>query len=295
MVLLVNNEKNKGIIFMLAAAVSFAMMFVMIKFSGDLPTVQKAFFRNIVAFIFAIILLRNNGEKIELSKKAVRDLILRSVFGLTAVLCNFYAVDHLILADANMLTNTNPFFAILISYFLLKEKIKPYQIVAIVVAFIGCMFVIKPSFQISDFGDSLIGLCGGILAGAAYAWLRKLGAHKVPANFVVAFFSGFSCIAILPFMIFGYSHMTVNQLIILLIAGVFASFGQFFVTNAYYHAPAKEISVYMYTQVLFAAVLGFIVFDQVPDKYSVTGYLIVISMGIFMFFKKKNEIQKDII
>lgn len=285
------NDKTRGTIFMLAAAVSFAMMFVMVKFSGDIPTVQKAFFRNIVAFIFAITLLRKNVEKIKLNKKVVKDLVLRSVFGLTSVICNFYAVDHLLLSDANMLTNTNPFFAILFSYFLLKEKIKPYQIVAISVAFIGALFVIKPSFQIFDFGDSLIGLCGGIFAGAAYVWLRKLGNNKIPATFVVAFFSGFSCIVILPFMIFSYSHMTVNQLVILLVAGVFAGFGQFFITNAYYKAPAKEISVYMYTQIIFAAVLGFLFFDQRPDMYSIIGYLIIISMGAYIFFKKKNEIE----
>lgn len=274
---------------MLAAAMSFALMFVLVYYAGDVPTVQKAFFRNAIAFFVAVYIFKRENVNSNIDKKGIKALVIRSIVGLISVICNFYAVDHLILADANILTNTNPFFAIIFSYLLLKEKVKPYQIGAIVCAFIGCLFVIKPSFIVFDYLDALVGLTGGIMAGAAYAYLRRIGSYNIPRSYAVAFFAGFSCLALTPFLIFNYSHMTTNQWAILILAGIFATLGQFFVTGAYYYAPAREVSVYMYTQVIFAAVLGLILFDQVPDIYSIIGYMIIISMGIFMYLRKRKE------
>ena len=74
----------------------------------------------------------------------------------------------------------------------------------------------------------------------------------------------------------------------LLLAGLSATMGQFSITAAYYHAPAKELSVYEYSQVVFSALLGFIAFSQIPDIYSVFGYIIIISAGVVMFMKTNN-------
>ena len=78
--------------------------------------------------------------------------------------------------------------------------------------------------------------------------------------------------------------MTAAQLGSLLLAGLMAAFGQFSVTAAYFHAPAKEISVYDYSQIIFSAILGFLVFGQVPDVLSWIGYLIICMMAVLMFF-----------
>lgn len=282
-------NKTKGIIYMLMASISFALMFVMVFYAGDVPTIQKSFFRNAIAFFVAVFFYTRDAKRYKVDKKGFKALTIRSMVGLIAVICNFYAVDHLILADANILTNTNPFFAIIFSYFLMKEKVKPYQMASILIAFIGCLFVIKPSFEFAEYLDALIGLLGGILAGAAYAYLRKIGSYNIPRSYAVAFFAGFSCIALMPFLIFNYSNMTVNQWAILLLAGIFATLGQFFITSAYYYAPAKEVSVYMYSQVIFAAIFGLVLFKQIPDLYSIIGYFIIISMGVFMYIMKRRE------
>lgn len=274
---------------MLMASISFALMFVMVFYAGDVPTIQKAFFRNAIAFFVAVFFYTRDANRYRLDRKGLKALAIRSIVGLVAVVCNFYAVDHLILADANILTNTNPFFAIVFSYLLLKEKVKPYQIASIIIAFIGCLFVIKPSFEFAEYFDALIGLLGGILAGAAYAYLRKIGSYSIPKSYAVAFFAGFSCIALMPFLIFNYSNMTVSQWAILILAGVFATLGQFFITGAYYYAPAKEVSVYMYSQVIFAAIFGLVLFGQIPDSYSIMGYIIIIGMGIFIYIMKRRD------
>ena len=93
----------------------------------------------------------------------------------------------------------------------------------------------------------------------------------------------------LPFMIAGYKHMSTMQLIYLVLAGTFACVGQIGITQAYICAPAKEISVYDYTQVLFAAALGFFVFGDVPDVLSVIGYVLICGAGVGMFVYNKRR------
>lgn len=117
-------------------------------------------------------------------------MILRATFGTVGILCNFYAVDHLVLSDASMLNKMSPFFVIIFSFLLLKEKMSPAQALAVAGAFIGSLFVIKPTFTNMALVPSLIGLCGGICAGIAYAMVRILGQRGQKGSSVVIFFSG---------------------------------------------------------------------------------------------------------
>ena len=75
-----------------------------------------------------------------------------------------------------------------------------------------------------------------------------------------------------------------RQWIILLAGGTFAALGQFAITAAYSYAPSREISVYDYSQIIFATTLGIIFFGELPDIYSIIGYSIIISMAVLMFF-----------
>ena len=102
-------------------------------------------------------------------------MLLRSVFGTLGILCNFYAVDHLVLADASMLNKMSPFFAVLFSFLILNEKVKVPQALMVAGAFAGSMFVVKPTLTNMDLVPSMIGLLGGIGAGAAYNDGQKTG------------------------------------------------------------------------------------------------------------------------
>ena len=122
--------------------------------------------------------------------------------------------------------------------------------------------------------------------------LGKTGIHK---SVIVFFFSAFSCLAVLPVLIAGYVPMAPMQLAYLLLAGVAAAGGQFSVTSAYCFAPAREISVYDYTQVIFSAVLGFILFGQLPDGLSVLGYILICGTGVatFLYNRRQDRLQAD--
>lgn len=275
-------SRQKGIICILISSFSFALMNLSVNFAGDLPFYQKSFFRNLISFLVASALLYRDKTPIEkMSPTNKRVLFLRSLFGTIGVCCNFYAVDRIPLADASMLAKMSPFFVLLFSYFFLKEKLTFVQMISVAIAFVGAGFVAKPSMGISEFFPYFVCLMGGLFAGAAYTAIRFLGNAKIKSSLIVFVFSAFSCVVMLPMLIFGYEPMTLTQLGYLLMAGVFATGGQFGITLAYIQAPAKEISVFDYSQIPFSALLGFIFLSQVPDFYSFIGYAIIfIAVGI---------------
>ena len=120
-------------------------------------------------------------------------------------------------------------------------------------------------------------------AGAAYTFVRALSKRKEKSARIVFFFSAFSTLTALPFVIADFHPMTFAQFMCLMGAGAAATLGQFGVTLAYLHAPAKEISVFDYTQVLFSAILGFFMFGQIPDGLSVLGYIVICGVSVAMF------------
>lgn len=288
------SSKTKGVIFIVLSALSFTGMNTFVRLAGDLPTMQKVFFRNFVAMIFALFAMLKAGDSFKPKKGSVKYLLLRSAAGLAGIFGNFYALDKIELSDASMLNKMSPFFALVFSALFIKEKVKPKQAIAIAVAFIGSLFIIKPTFANTNLFASLAGFAGGMAAGGAYTCVRWLGIKGENGRLIVLFFSVFSCILTVPYLIFDYHYMTVFQWFSLLMAGVFAAGGQFAITAAYTHAPSREISVYDYSQIIFAAIVGFFVFGDVPDLWSFVGYIIIISMAVWMFlYNNRNHALKN--
>lgn len=285
-------NRTKGVLFIIMSAFGFAMMSAFVKLSGDLPSFQKTFFRNITSCIIAFILIIVNKESFFGKLENQKTLILRSVFGTLGIVFNFYSIDKLVLSDANMLNKLSPFFVIIFSALFLKEKINIKQELAIIVAFIGALFIIKPQFNF-DIIPSLIGVLGAICAAAAYTCLRALGG-KEKYYTIVFYFSFFSTIAILPFMLIVYKEMSMLQFVYLILAGIFASIGQFGITIAYKYAKAKEISIFDYSNILFSAIISIILFNVIPDYLSVIGYIIIFAVSLYMFLynKKLDKIER---
>ena len=277
------DSRKKGILFILLAAFFFCLMSVFVRLSGDVPTMQKAFFRNIVAAAVAIVILLRSGQRVTVKKESLLPLILRSAFGTAGILSNFWAVDHLGIADANMLNKLSPFFAILMSIFILGEIPNRIEWLSVLLAFIGAAFVAKPSSGIVSF-SALIGIFGGFSAGTAYTFVRRLGLQGVKGPIVVAFFSVFSTLILLPNFLMNYQPMSVRQLVFLILAGCAAAGGQLSVTAAYQHAPARDISVFDYSQVIYAAAFGIMLFGELPDVWSVIGYAIIIGTAFAKWY-----------
>lgn len=286
------SDRVKGILCILSAAFFFALMGVFVRLAGDIPSIQKSFFRNLVAMLFAFSLMLKKRTPFKVQKGARLMLLLRAVAGTIGILCSFYAVDRIPLADSSALGKMSPFFTIVFSALILKEAITPTQIGALVVAFGGCMFILRPDFANADLLPSAAALFGGVTAGLAYTLVRKLGQKGVPSAQIVFYFSLFSTLCVTPYLLFSYTPMTFAQVGMLLLAGLSASAAQFSVTSAYKFAPANQISVYDYSQIIFSALLGFIMFDQIPDLLSVAGYAVICAVAVFMFFYNNRRAAK---
>lgn len=287
------SQRQKGILCIIMSSFSFALMNLFVHMAGELPSIQKSFFRNFIAMLFALAILLKEKPVVSLDKESKRYLIYRSVFGTIGILCNFYAVDHMLLSDASLLNKMSPFFSVLFAILFLKEKINLFQLFSIIFAFIGALFVIKPTGINLNTLPAMVGLLGGICAGAAYTFVRAMGQRGVQGSVIVFFFSAFSCLITSPYLVFQFHPMSLYQLAMLLLTGLAATGGQFGITAAYCYAPAKEISVFDYSQIPFAALLGFVFFGQIPDIFSWLGYLIICGTALAMFLYLNEHFHKS--
>ena len=281
------SNRLKGIFFIILSAFGFAVMSAFIKLSGDLPNIQKVFFRNLVSAIIALFLIIKHKGSFTGKKENRKILIYRSLFGTIGIIFNYYAIDNLVLSDANMLNKISPFLVVVFCALILKEKINLKQILAIIVAFIGALFKVKPSFDIRVV-PYIIGFLSAVFAALAYTCVRMLG-NKEEYYTIVFFFSTFSLVTVLPMFIYVYEPMTTMQFVYLILAGIFASLGQFGVTLAYKYAPAKEISIFDYSNIIFSAILSIFLFGVYPDKLSVVGYFIIFAAAFYMFLYNKRQ------
>ena len=277
-----------GVVYIVISAFCFSLMSVFVRKAGDLPTFQKAFFRNAVAAVAGFVLVAKSGS-FKMQKGSFVPLLLRSIVGTVGIIGNFYAIDRMNISDASILNKLAPFFSVIFSIWILKEKASVFDLLFVGVAFSGALFVVKPSFDVSEFFPALVGVVGGLGAGMAYTFVRYLSNHGERGPFIVFFFSVFSCLAILPILIIQFQPMTWEQVMWLLLAGCAASGAQFSLTAAYAHAPAKEISVYDYSQVLFTAAWGLLFFAEFPDYLSVIGYVIIIGAALAKYFVGRRK------
>ena len=281
-------KKLSGIFYILLSAFFFSVMSLFVRLSGDLPTFQKCFFRNFVAAIAAFfVLLKNKNFKIQ--KGNLPALLARSIVGTMGIICNFYAIDHMNISDASILNKLAPFFTIIFSILILKEKASLIEWILVFAAFAGAVFVAKPTFNFSQSLPALVGVLGGLTAGLAYTFVRYLGNKGERGAMIVFFFSVFSSLTVLPLAIFQWQPMEVWQVVYLLLAGCAASGAQFSLTAAYKCAPAKEISVYDYSQVLFTALWGMIFLTEFPDFWSLIGYAIIIGAAVLKYLVTKKK------
>ena len=272
---------RKGILCIVASAFGFALMAFFVRlcddFGGPVSCFQKSFFRNVIALAIALAVFAKGGKSSRVQKfKGSVPLVLRAVFGTVGIFANFYALSRIPIGEAMTLNKTAPFFTVFFSWIFLGEKVSRRQALCLVLAFFGAMLVMKPGFGGDDMFASAVALTGGLGAGLAYVCVHQLGRMKVDGAFIVLFFSAFSCIASLPFMVADFAPMTWGQVAILLGAGVGAAIGQFGVTAAYRYAEPRSIAAFDYTNVIFTALFGFAFFGQVPDLLSVAGFAVIL-------------------
>ena len=272
------------------SALGFSLMNFFVVKAGDLPTFQKALFRNGGAMIVSLFLFVKSGDTPDTKPSDLGILLMRAILGSIGLFSNFYALDHLLLSDASILNKLAPFFTLILSAIFLKEKTNWKQFLFVVLAFVGMLFVVCPDMHFSEsMIASVVGVIGGFGAGAAYTCVRALGKRGMPSSEIVFGFSFVSTLIAIPFVIKDHAPMSLPQVVYLLMASIGATVGQFGITLAYKEAPSKEISIFDYFTVVFSALWGLLFLCQIPYWTSIIGYGVIFMSAYLMFLYNKKH------
>ncbi|MGL4652785.1 DMT family transporter [Cetobacterium sp.] len=283
------NDRLKGMLWMCTSALGMALMGATVKFIGsDISTFEKLFFRNLVGVV--ILLFSMKGKNINIwgsSNKSRLFIIFRCVVGLTGAVLNFYCINKLYLADSALLNKLSPFFVTIFATLFLKEKLEKHQIPILTVVLFGALLVIKPKFSF-EMLPALAGFLSAIFAGGAYTLVRYLRTMEEPSTLVL-WFSAFSMVGMIPPMLIqGFIVPNKVQLFYLILTGIFATIGQVGLAYAYKYALASEVSIYQYLSIIFSAIIGFMVWKEVPDIFSLIGGFIIVGAALFNYKLSKK-------
>lgn len=279
-------EKKYAIAMMLISALGFSFMAIFVKLAGDVPVVQKSIFRTTVIMIISGIIFYKRNQRLR-DITHYKLLAIRVIAGTIGIILNYYAIDHLILSDANIIFRLSTVMIIILSAIFLGEKLNAIQLLATVIAFFGISFIVKPQLTIEVI-PYIIALSGAFAAAVAYTSLRALGG-KVKPTAIVFIFSAFTTIVLAPYVIINFQPMQPRQWLYLVLAGLSAAVGQYGITLAYKHAPASEVSIYNYYGVVFTTILGMIFFNQYPDIWNYIGYFIVFISSYVLYKYNINK------
>ena len=281
------NNKTKAVLYMLLSALGFAFMGAMVKLAGNLPVIEKVFFRNFISLFVAFGALKKTTGPILGKRENQKYLLARALLGLTGMFLYFYSIDHLKLADSAMLNKLSPFFITLFAIMFLKEELTSMKVVSMVIVFMGALLVIKPQWDLSII-PAIAGFLSAAFAGGAYTLVRFLKDRENPST-IVFYFSLVSVLGAFPFMAMNFIMPTKIQFLYLILTGVFAAIAQFSLTYSYKYAPASEVAIYNYVNIVFSGIIGFFIWNEIPDKLSVLGGFIILVMATIVYFYNKKR------
>lgn len=256
------------------SALLFSIMGICIRYaSHTVDNYTIVFFRNVVGLILFLPFIFKQGIGFVKTEKLWMHSW-RSVVGLAAMYGFFYAIAHLKLSNAMVFTYSSPIFIPVIAWLFLKEKITIAMICAAVLGFIGVFCVAKPDQGLLNW-ISVIGIASSLLASMAFVTVRALTQTEPPERIVFYFCLIGSALSVIP-MFWMWRTYHVKELLFLIGAGILANVSQIFMSHAYRLAPAGQIAPVNYMAIIFAGVWGFLLWNEVPDLYSVIGFCIIL-------------------
>ena len=252
--------------------------------SYDTSASQLVFFRSIMGLIIILPIIISKGRGFIRTTK-LKIHLFRALISLCAMTCFFYAIANIGLSESTLLNATSPLFIGLLATLFLGEKLDRYSSVALPCGFVGVALILKPGtdlFQIA----SLIGLASGFFIGSAKILVRYMSDTE-PVLRTVFYFSLFSTIYSAIPMIWLWQTPTADVIVIMSFAAICATAGQTLLTYAFSHNEAISVAPFTYVTVVIATLIGWLVWNELPDVSSSIGALLVIVSCLVIIFQKK--------
>ena len=287
------NEK-KGIFFAILAALAYATNAICVKLAIEVPPVSMVFFRNLTC----LILLSPMFFKTKVSYKTIKIKLfsLRALMSFFGLVCFYFATKHLLLVNAVMLINASPLFVPLVILIWDRVKIPAVRVAAIVVGFIGILFILKPNLSFMNFAG-FIGLLSGIFVSISYVTLKKLSKTEAATKILFYFFAGNTALSFFPMLFELKTFQNPYTWLYLFLVGVTSFIYQAFTTQAYTFAPATKVSTISGNlAVVFSGFFAWGIWGKIPDLWSFIGITLVIMAGITVaVLKQKPVVEKPVL
>jgi drug/metabolite transporter (DMT)-like permease len=273
------NYPLAGALFVLSASFTFAAMGVLIKIvSSCLPNEMVVFFRNFFALVFILpwIWYRRSFGGVKTSFFQLH--LVRSLAGLSAMYCFFYAIAHLQLSEACLLASTAPLFIPVIACIWIREPVARKVRGAIVIGFIGIVLILKPGTGVFQ-PVAIVGLAAGMFAALAMVCIRRMSASE-PTIRIVFYFSALGTLISAVPLTWSWQSPQPKLWGLLVLIGVMAAFGQILLTKGYSLAPAAQVGPFTYGNVVFATFLGWLFWGESLDPLAWGGAILICIAGI---------------
>jgi drug/metabolite transporter (DMT)-like permease len=268
------DDLRRGAAYAIAAAAAFAVTAACVKsVATGVGNEVIVFFRNAVSLAILLPWLLRGGENLWRTSRLTGHLW-RTGFGICAMYCFFYAIAHLNLAEAILLTYSTPLFIPLIAWLWIREPTPAVILPAVLIGLVGIGLIVKPA-PTGVSVASVVGVLSGICAAAAMVSIRRISDTE-PAVRIVFYFAALSTLISAVPLAWTWDTPTTGELALLTATGVFATIGQLCLTRAYALAPAARIGAFTYVAVVFAGLIGWALWDERPDGYSIAGMALVI-------------------
>ena len=275
-----NSMLFKAIALMLFAAMGFSIMNVLIRWTSDeLHPFQIAFFRNLFGLVFMLPWLIKNGYR-SFKTERLNLFIIRSVLGLISMLCYFWGISVLPLAKAVALSFTVPLFVTIGASLVLKEEVHLRRWIAVVVGFIGTLIILRPSVD-GDLFASLI-IVGSSVTMAASVLIIKSLSRTEDTNVIVMYMVLLMTPMSLPVAITVWEWPSFEIWVLVIIMGFMGSIAHLMFTHSLKISDVTIVMPFDFARLPFIIVLGWIIFDQSVDFWTIVGAFIVFSSGVYI-------------
>ncbi len=287
------NELNLGVKYMLISSFLFAIMGAFAKLSSEhMSSLEVVFFRN----IFGVLLIGLAVVKTPMNNVGGKPFLLffRGFMGFSALLAFFYNIAHIPLGDAMTFSKTSPIFTAIFAWMFLSEKISFKGWLAIMLGFVGIVFITQPSGIGFSKYDAL-GIFSGIGAALAYTSVRELRNYYDTRAIVLSFMvvgtiGPMILLAVSPYINAPELDFMLGEFVIpsgivwvyVIGMGVFATLAQLYMTKAYGETKAGIVGAVSYTNIVFAIIVGLFLGDALPSLVTTFGIVLIVIAGIMV-------------
>jgi drug/metabolite transporter (DMT)-like permease len=288
---------GKGIVLKLISAVLFAVMAALIRYLGArYPVGEVVFYRSAFAIVPVMAVYAWRGELAAVVRTdRPFGQVGRGALSIVGMFCNFGALARLPLVESNAISFTSPLFSVALAALVLKERVRIYRWSAVVIGFLGVLVVLSPHLSGDELtiamasATTVTGVIYAIAGSATNAGTmiqtRRLTQSESTSS-IVFYFSLSCALAGLATWPFGWLSPTGTELAVLIGIGFLGGMGHIFLTESYRHASASVVAPFDYTSMIWALVLGYAMFGEVPTMMIVVGSAIIAAAGLFVIWRE---------